>query len=179
MTKKDLFRIIIKLFGLYVLISALVVLSQAVITYIYAYEYEYENVRFSLALLLLLALISYLFLFKSDSIIHLFKLEKGFDTDQVTLNNFSQNSIIQLGLIIISCYFILLNVPILLTNLFYIFKDSVQKTGLSSLIDVMNPALGNYYDLTISGLQIAMGVIILMNKTKLASRIENMNKPVS
>lgn len=173
MTKKDLFRIIIKLFGLYTLVGVLAALPEAIFSYFFGYDLTYAVV--ALITLIFLLMVLYILLVKTDAIIRLLKLDKGFDDERVEASQFSAESIVKLGLIIISLYFIIVSFPDILTNLFYIFKNSFPQNEMDGLTDLYFPTKVDYYVLTNATLKLFMGVILIMNKNKLARWVEKLN----
>ncbi len=155
MTKRDFFRIIIKLFGLYFLIGS--------ISNIFSYVsmYQYENIIDIISLLPTFVLIALLFLIffilvlKSDSIINLLNLDKGYDNDKIVITNFSDSMIIKIALILIGSYLIIDTLPGFLTQCFYFFKGRVGASTIS--VEVNFPSLIGL------GIRILIGYLLVSN----------------
>ena len=120
MTKKDFFRLIIKLFGLYSIIFSLFSILPSSINVFYG------SLLFGiLAIIAIMALAVILFYFlivKSDLVINLLKLDKGFDNDRIELANFNSENIIKLAAILLGGFLLIQNIPLFLIGVFQAFK---------------------------------------------------------
>ena len=116
MTKKDFFRVLIKLFGLYWLISTVSSLGQ--IVYISANNAGWMGIIYSVVMLSILGFLFYVLIFKSDTIIDLLKLDKGFDEDRIEFQNFNIENILMLAVIIIGATMILDSIAIFLNQIY-------------------------------------------------------------
>lgn len=170
MTKKDLFRIIIKLFGLYVAIGAFAALPGVFTAFLYGFDPVYGLILLGSVLVALLIL--FLLLIKTDAIIRMFKLDTGFDDDKLDGAQFSSESIIKLAILLIALFLILDSFPEIVTNLFYLFKNSIPQNNMDGLLDLYRPVQADYYVLTNCSIRLVVGVLLVMYKSKLANRIE-------
>ncbi|MDH5598883.1 MAG: hypothetical protein OEY34_07155 [Cyclobacteriaceae bacterium] len=128
MTKKDFFRIVIKLFGLYSSILTIFTIFPSVYSIIYAYEgfqlwdfMIYVTIPLFLSLLFLYALF-----FQPDFFISKLKLDQGFDDDDVKIDSNNPQSIIYFAIILIGGYFFVSNFSPFLLNTHFLFKNSIQ-----------------------------------------------------
>jgi trehalose/maltose hydrolase-like predicted phosphorylase len=141
----------------------------------FSYSYDQTYTLVTLCTLIFFLMVLYVLLKKTDKVIELLKLDKGFDDDKLDSGNFSAESIIKLALVIIALYFILVSVPDILANLFYLFKSSFPQNTLEATLDLYTPTTVDYYQLTSETLRLLMGIIILMNKNKIAAKMERLN----
>jgi hypothetical protein len=155
MTKRDFFRILIKIFGLYSLIlSIFTVIPQNI-----------SNVLFQFDIMMLLVILAstmisvgmfLVLLFKSDFIIDKLKLDKGFDDNQIILGNLTNESILKLALIIIGGFLIIDYLPTVLFDLVNAFKTKSTFTSIEG-----NNV--NYFDIVIGLVNILLGYLFITN----------------
>jgi uncharacterized protein with PQ loop repeat len=173
MSKRDFFRVIIKLFGLYVAILAIFTwIPQTFGSYV-SLRQDPAFIFLFIGSLALSILMIYLLLFNVDKVINLLKLDKGFDDDVIELGNLSPKSIIVLSLILIGGILLVDNVPIFLTNTFYSFKDMVGvKQNYSRLMDFVDPIKKvDYFEWLISFINIVVGYFLLTNYSVIVSKL--------
>ena len=85
MTKRDFFIVIIKLFGLYALVTSAFTILPSTTTLLTSVDFT-SIVILCLILVVLVGLFVFL-VFKSDKIVDLLKLDKGFDEDRIDFGN--------------------------------------------------------------------------------------------
>jgi len=156
MTKKDFFRVLIKLFGLYWLISTVFSLSQ--IVYISANNAGWMGIIYSVVMLSILGFLFYVLIFKSDSIIDLLKLDKGFDEDRIEFQNFNTENILMLAVIIIGATMILDSIAIFLNQIYL-----GVKVFMSNQSDYVTINGQSNYQLMFSSTKLVLGYILLTN----------------
>jgi hypothetical protein len=171
MTKRDFFRVIIKLFGLFQL---LIVIFQGVPQFLQltAYSLEASSFFFGSLLFGLTIGIFVLLIYKVDTIIDWLKLDTGFDEDRIQFENFNSLQIIKLGLILISGVMILNHFPNLLSQSYLAFKNSAS-TGLISALGTSQYAILDYYSWAISGLNVVLGYLLIANYKTVAIWLDN------
>lgn len=174
MTKKDLFKIILKLYGLYSVIEILIQIPN--ISYYFYYDSGFEFNWIILTLPIVSLLIVFILLFKPEVVINLFKLDKGFENNNVPTNTFDGKQIAKIALIIIAVYLIVSNIGAFISQVLFSFKESVSQNSLESLLETFNPNPVNYQIMINSGISLLIGFILLTNHTRLASWIEKINK---
>jgi len=157
MTKKDFFRIIIKLFGLYWLISALFSTGQF---YFLSFipGFTLPAILMAMLIFLVLLILFYMLIIKTDVLIEWFKLDKGFDNDLIEFHQFDLDNILKLGVIIIGGTMILDNIAVFLNQSYLAFK--VQTSIVYDLT-----GLNGYstYHLAVSFTKIILGYLLLTN----------------
>ena len=127
MSKRDLFRLVIKLAGMYFLF--VMVLPSLVSSFSFL-TMNGSNSTSMLAFIigvLILVGIFVLMVFGPDLIINFFRLDKGFDTEDVDLKKYKLNDIVLLAVILLGGTLIINNLPNLLSNLLFAFKSMVQQ----------------------------------------------------
>lgn len=176
MTKKDLFKIILKLFGLFSVTRIFLEIPQLIFYFSYETNYEIspETNWYILLILGSLVLTTYILLFKADLIINLFRLDKGFDNDEISLITFSSKNVVKLALITISIYLIMNNIVEFLSQIVFAFKASIARNNLEAIVTSINPISVDYWKLTFAGVNILVGFLILTSNTKIANRIEKL-----
>ena len=166
MTKRDFFRIIIKLFGLYsAVITLFTVLPQNISNFISVGE---DFIIMLWILISLVAVISLflLLLFKSDFIIDKLKLDKGFDDDKIELGNLNNESIFKFAVILIGGFLIVENIPHFIQYTFSAFKSKMLNNGYIPQTTI------NYFNWFISGINILIGYIFITNYKRITSFLD-------
>ncbi len=172
MSIRDLFRLMMKLFGLYILISNLFSLPYYLGFFFYN-DLNWLHVLGSVALGL--AMISFfLYLaFRPDPIIKLLRLEQGFEQNQISLDRIDPTSLTRIGVLVVGGFFFLRNVGSALTNLYLLFRSSVASAyDRESMISTSEPI-----DLAINLLTIIISWLLITNALSVA-RFLTPAKPV-
>jgi len=168
MTKTDFFRIVIKLFGVYVSIFLLFSFIPSNLFSILLYN-SFEPFLYSIISVCLVIGLMWVLIFKTDSIIKVLKLNQGFDDENIELGNLNTESIIKIGLIIIGGFLIIDSFPTFITNTFYSFKNSIKSNTLDQLLETFNPYKVDYFSWITSGLKIILGYLMLTNMKRITS----------
>ncbi|MGZ4033578.1 MAG: hypothetical protein ACXVPU_10530 [Bacteroidia bacterium] len=124
MTKTDFFRILIKVFGLYSVLTALLSVLPSNISFVLSYP----DATGFIWLFVVTAIVFSLFFFlirRPDFIIRILKLDKGFDEERIQFENLNAQSIIKLSSIIIGGLLIIDNIPVFFSYTLFAFKESV------------------------------------------------------
>jgi uncharacterized protein YacL len=123
-TKKDFFRLILKLFGLYIAISLIISVFPGNVSLL-LYHYDIiEIIWFIVSIVFIYFIFRFLF-FKTDKIIQRLKLDKGFDEDKFEFQNFNSESILKLATIVTGGLLLINNIPVFLGNVLYFIKYTV------------------------------------------------------
>lgn len=175
MTKRDFFRIIIKLFALYSLI--LTVFSWIPSNLVYTvYDLELLPILGVLGFTLLAILIYYFMIKKTDQIIDFIKIDKGFDNPNIELGNLATDKILMLGIILIGGLLLISNLANFIQYSFNAFKNNVQKDGLNIFL---NDAGTDYFNWTFSGINIVIGYLLLTNYERVTKWLNRKEKNVA
>ena len=120
MTKKDFFRLIIKLFGIYSIIFSLFSILPSSISMFYGSLLF--GILVTSAIIVLAVSLFYFLIVKSDLVINLLKLDKGFDNDRIEIANFNSENIIKLAAILLGGFLLIQYIPIFLIAAFQALK---------------------------------------------------------
>src|SRR5690606_23100509 len=134
MTKRDFFRIIIKLFALYSII--LTVFNWIPSNLMYTiYDFELIPIVSTLGFSMLAFLIYYVLITKTDKIIDFLKIDKGFDDKNIEIGNLNSEKILMLGIILIGGLLIISNLSDFIQCTFVAFKKEISKGKLYTFFD--------------------------------------------
>ena len=178
MTKKDLFRLIIKIFGLYsaiqILFSVLPATLSLMLNQIYSGEMIAAGIFFLFVILGLVVALFLFLIFKTDIVIKWLRLERGFDDDRIDFQNFNNVNIIKLASIVIGGILLIYNIPDFLSNCFFTFKSSIGDNQSDSHIAFGN--LKEHISLVTSLLNIVIGYFLLTNYSFISRILKEKNK---
>lgn len=167
MTKKDLFRIIIKIAGLYFLVT--IVLFQLPSLLVFFRSSQFADTAFAIVLLVLFALVFVLLIFKPDRVINWLKLDKNFDNDTFSVQTIDFSQLLKLSILIIGIFLIIKYLPRLLVILF-LFLQSV--IGNNSMLE--NSFMMDYLSLGSSIVSLVIGYFMVTKHQSIANWIQKM-----
>lgn len=156
MTKEDFFALIIKILGLYLIISTL---FSGIASSLY---WSFVNNKGILVLWVILAILSVVVLvslfvilvFKADKVVKILKLDIGFEDNRIDFGNLKGEDIVKIGSFIIGGILFINNIPSFLSLIFIAFKNSFG-SSISQL------SSHNHYDLIVSGINIVLGYLLI------------------
>jgi hypothetical protein len=158
MTKKDFFSLLIKIFGLYSLISFIFSVLPA--NFIFVIQYIDAAAIVWIILVITVTFLIFLFLiYNPNRIVVWLKLDKGFDDDRIDFQKFNNANILKLAAIIIGGVLLIQNVPRFLSFTLFAFKSS----NGNELNTVNFGGLRDYIHWGTSFLNILIGYLILTN----------------
>jgi len=164
MTKKDFFILIIKLFGLYSIITALFISLPQNLTFVFMDFGVHSIIYLTIILTVIIGLFVFL-LFKSHHVVRLLKLEKGFDTDSLELGNLTTLEIVKIAVLIIGGFLIIDNLPIFIQQTLKAFYSEIQIQTIESI---------NKWNWFVNGANILIGYLLITN-LNIVSRLLNIN----
>lgn len=170
MTKRDLFRAIIKLFGLLILMNS-IVLFLGQFGFFFSLSTEWEAILALLMAITLTCGLICLLVFFPDAIINLFKLDKGFDDEEVNLDDMKARSLIEFGVFIIGGFFILNSFAPLLVAIGYKVYAMADGSQLFS-----PPGSLDNTSLYIKIIELCAGSLTVFNYRSIARFILSKNK---
>ncbi len=153
MTKKDFFILIIKLFGLYSIITALFVTLPSNFSFVFMEIGLISIIYLVMILGILIALFIFL-IFKSHHVVRILKLEKGFDNDKIELGNLSTTEIVKIAIFIIGGFLIIDNIPIFINQTFSAFYSDINSQNMTSNFN---------WNWIVNGLNILLGYLMITN----------------
>ena len=164
MTKKDFFILIIKLFGLYSIITALFISLPQNLTFVFMDFGVHSIIYLTIILTVIIGLFVFL-LFKSHHVVRLLKLEKGFDTDSLELGSLTTLEIVKIAVLIIGGFLIIDNLPIFIQQTLKAFYSEIQIQTIESI---------NKWNWFVNGANILIGYLLITN-LNIVSRLLNIN----
>ena len=165
MTKRDFFRLIIKLFGLYSMILTLFTFLPSNISNVLIYKEEICFVFIILGSILLAIALFLILLFKTDFIIDKLGLDKGFDDDKIILGEFKNEQIFKFAIILIGGFLILDYFPNVLFEMINIFKTKSSSNSIYGYeVD--------YFNFIVGIINIMIGLIFITNYKHISSFLD-------
>lgn len=167
MTKRDFFILLIKVFGLYSVVITLFSVPGH-LPFVMGID-TYVIILIAVTVLVAIGLFVVL-IFKSDKIVTLLKLDRGFDEDKIELGNLKPSNIIKMATFIIGGLLILDNLPSFLIYSFFAFRSHM--TGIAS-------GTPDKFSWIISGLNLIIGFLLLTNYNFVANKLKTGGKEKS
>lgn len=165
MTKKDFFILMIKLFGLYWIVTSLFSNIPRYISFV-SMDKDIDTVTILWLIIAVVIIIGLfvLLVFQSDKITRILKLDKGFDDDRIEFGNLKSTDIIKIGVFVIGGLLILDNIPIFLSHSLFAFKEDIAGTEYKTQ--------DNFY-WTISAINLIVGYLLLTQYDFVAEKLAN------
>lgn len=171
MTLKTLFTIILKIIGIFFIKDVVNVLMQSVgslwlLFSMSSYSGNASSVfvlMLNFVLLIQYGLLSYLFIFKTDAIIRILKLDEGFDDKTVSIN-VHRSTILSISIIVIGGYIVATELPNVVNQLinFFNIRESL-------VYGQINP---NTQYVVLAVLKVIIGFILVIYQRKIVNLIE-------
>ncbi len=159
MTKKDLFRLTIKVLGLYFLVSAVMGALSTITTLTLNWKL-FIGTGSIVGNFVVLILLSIFLIYEPDKIINWLKLDKNFDNSQVELQKLNFENLLKLTIIVIGGVLILKNISTILNSLFTVFKISFGNT-------IWSPTL-SFNQILPKLINVLIGYLMLTNYTDIS-----------
>jgi len=166
MTKKDFFILIIKLFGLFSLVSILFSVLPKYVPYFFV-EIDIISIIWIVAIIGLSIGLFLVLIFNSERLVKLLKLEKGFDDDRIDFGNLNTTDVIKIGTFIIGGLLLIDNIPIFLYHAFVAFKGEI--IGMRYMSQ-------DKYNWAVSLINLIIGYLLLTNYDYVARFFKNRKK---
>ena len=154
MTKKDFFILIIKIFGLFSVVSSLFSILPSNISFALM-DFGFFSLIWIAVVLVVIIGLFVLLIFKAEKVVKLLKLDKGFDEDRIDFGNLKSVDIIKIATFIIGGLLILHNIPGFLNHTFFAFKGNIAG------VDYHTPK--EIFDWIVSGMNLIIGYLLLTN----------------
>jgi hypothetical protein len=168
MTKKDLFRLIIKLFGLYIIITTVLSVLPSNIVLVLT-EIDTKGIIWLTATIGILFYFFHLLVFKPDKIIKWFRLDIGFDDDNINIKNLNPDKISKLAILLVGGILIIRSFPGLLSEALFAFKYSVG--GSENNNGYYFGSANDYIYLFTSIINITIGYLLISNVNRVSNYI--------
>ena len=161
MTKRDFFRLIIKIFGLYSLVLSLFSFIPQNFSNFYFMKDDFWYFFIIISSILLLIALFVFLLYKTDFIIDKLKLTKSFDDDRIIIGNLNIDSLYKFSIILIGGFMIISSFPNLLMDLINEFKLRISNSPFSNYES-------NYFWTGIKFLNLLVGYVLITNCKSIA-----------
>ena len=153
MTKSDFFILIIKVFGLFSVVTSLFSVLPSNISFAMM-DIDALSILWIVVAIVVLVGLFVVLIFKADKVVRLLKLDKGFDDEKIEIGNLKQTEIIKIGTFIIGGLLFLDNIPAFLSHSLFAFKTDIIGLEYNSQ---------DKFNWAISGLNLIIGFLLLTN----------------
>lgn len=168
MTKKDFFKIVLRILGLYFL--GIVILNNLPNLLILFHASPILSLVLALVVISLYAYIFSLLIFKPDSIIRILKLDQGFDDDAFSAKRIELINVLKVAVITTGLFIIVMHLPTFLTHFLFLFKLVVKNR--SGMMDQAEKwLLTDYLGWGIKILNLIIGYLMITNYSAIAQFI--------
>ncbi len=162
MTKRDFFILLIKVFGLFSVVTSLFSVLPGNISLAMMDIDVFSMVWIVIAIVVVVGLFVAL-IFKADKVVRLLKLDKGFDDERIDLGNLKATDIVKTGTFIIGGLLILDNLPTFLSHSLFAFKGDIIGLEYNS---------HDKFYWAVSGLNLIIGFLLLTNYEFIAKKLK-------
>lgn len=173
MTPRNLFNIILKIFGLFFLREIIFIIPQLISSIPYLTESDNfgevqntnEGVLSFILILVIIAFYGFIFyqlLFKTNNIVDKLKLDRGLNQEEFSFN-ISNSLALTIALIVIGGVILINEIPNFCRNIFSYFQERSLTHGI---------AKPNYSYIIISGVKIIIGLLIIGERRRIAEFVE-------
>lgn len=159
MTKRDFFILAIKLFGLYFVVATVF----SAVPNDFAFALTSPDILALIWVILVLIIVVGLFvilIFKSERIVGLLKLDKGFDDDRIDLGSPKFLDVVKAAVFIIGGLLIIDNIPTFLCYAFIAFKKELS--------GIIYSGSSEFY-WAVSTIKIILGFLLIKNYKSIAT----------
>ncbi|WP_430427336.1 hypothetical protein [Maribacter litoralis] len=163
MTITDLFRVVIKIIGIYSLSKAM---NRLLPRFSVLNGANTFTLIFDVIYMSLLALIVFVFLFQTNRVIKFFRIDRGFDSKVINLKNLNEEGLFKIGILLIGLLLITDNSASFLTFCYLELKKQISVGGLDLVPGAIIPYI-HYDTWAISGINILIGVLMLTFNTRI------------
>ena len=175
MTKRDFFIILIKIFGLYSIISVLFSVLPNNISFVIQ-NIEFVGIIWLIVSVVIIIGLFFLLLIKADKISNILRLEKGFDEERIDFGGLKSLDIIKFVVLIIGGFIFIENIPTFLSHTLFAFKSSMPQ-GFDQAYDKQGilkyNRIEDYVYWASSAFNLLIGYLLITNFKKIS---EYLNK---
>ena len=164
MTNKDFFRLMIKLFGLYQFLLLIFTSLPRNLQLLFNDFFSISSIITLILITLFILAVYYVFVKKPDLIIDFFKLDKGFDNNEITVSNLNSDTILQIGMVLIGSFLVVDNLGYFISSFITYFKISYMKETFESL--------KNFESLILNGINLILGFCLIIFRKQIAGKLK-------
>lgn len=171
MTIRDFFILLIKIFGLFMLLSTVFSTLPGVLPYLSISPF-WKIIASTLAMLALMIGLYYLLIKKAGWLVDVLQLTKGFDEDRIALGNPNKLRVIQLAILLIGGTLWVIHVPSIIFRLLAVFQQTVNQYQFNP-----SNAGGSLTQLATNMIAILIGYLLFTNSQRLAQWLIRQETP--
>ena len=164
MTNKDFFRLMIKLFGLYQFLLLIFTSLPRNLQLLFNDFFSISSIITLILITLFILAVYYVFVKKPDLIIDFFKLDKGFDNNEIAVSNLNSDTILQIGMVLIGGFLVVDNFSYFISSFITYFKISYMSENLESL--------KIFESLILGGANLIIGFCLIIYRKQIAKKIQ-------
>ena len=164
MTNRDFFRLMIKLFGLYQFLLLIFTFLPSNLQLIFNDFFSMSSIISIVLITLFIIAVYYVFVKNPDLIISFFKLDRGFDKNEITVNNLNSDTILKIGMVLIGGFLIVDNLGYFISSFITYFKISYMKENFESL--------KNFEALILGGVNLISGFCLIIYRKQIAGKFQ-------
>ena len=164
MTNKDFFRLMIKLFGLYQFLLLIFTFLPSNLQLLFNDFFSIGSIISIILITLFILAVYYVFVKNPDLIINFFKLDRGFDKNEITVSNLNSDTILQIGMVLIGSFLIVDNLGYFISSFITYFKISYMKENFESL--------KNFEALIFGGVNLISGFCLIIYRKQIAGKFQ-------
>ena len=164
MTNRDFFRLMIKLFGLYQFLLLIFTFLPSNLQLIFNDFFSMSSIISIILITLFIIAVYYVFVKNPDLIINFFKLDRGFDKNEITVNNLNSDTILKIGMVLIGGFLIVDNLGYFISSFITYFKISYMKENFESL--------KNFEALILGGVNLISGFCLIIYRKQIAGKFQ-------
>lgn len=173
MTPRNLFNIVLKIFGLFFLKEIVFIIPQLISSILFLFQPKnFDNNQYSsygiigfIVVLLIIAFYSFIIyqlLFNTNKILDKLQLDKGFDREEFSFN-LSTSLILTIALIVIGGIILMEEIPNFCRNVFTYFQEKSLTRGMTK---------PNYSYIIVSAVKIILGLLIIGERKRIVEFVE-------
>lgn len=170
MLLRDLFRLILKLFGIYALIISLFTFLPKAFS---ISDLEISSFIWIFVVSVIMLGFFLVIIFRSDAIIDLLELDQGFEEKEIHFGNVDSLTLIKLGIILAGGILVVDKFPEFIYQTFNLMKNQSEPSAWEKFIGRNKPAIEPSANLAISGLQLISGALLLIFRNKISEVLNN------
>ncbi len=167
MTKRDFFRLLIKIAGLYFIISAVFSTLPNNIILSVEGEADWTGILWVILTLIIVVGLFILMIYNADRIIDFLKLDKGFDDERIDFEKIETKSILKLAIFIIGGMLFIDNIPPFLSRSYFALRSTINPNDIYHF-----GSLHDYIYLSTNFLNIVIGYILITNYNKISKLLK-------
>lgn len=168
MELKDFFKLALKLIAIFFTVEAIYIIASNIQYFLRAREVLDLTGIWFVASALLPLLMYYLIFVKSDKLMKVLKIDKGFTSQKVEFGNLSSSEILKISFILFGLFMLIQGLPNLIVNLVYAFDYSASP----KFSGIPETAIFNYFDMIQSGVYVVLGYLMISNYKGIAKLFE-------